>query len=168
MGNEKRLTIEEAHLEFARITNNCVWKLLDQTERTQRENDELLYAAYASAYHWLYAGSPVHQQRGEYLIARVHVNLALPDQALHHARRCLVLTEQHPDAMKDFDIAFAYEIMARALAMIGDELDAETFYQRAKQAGGRIENPKDKEIFENDLAAGDWFGLFAENSRKTS
>ena len=165
---QHKLSIEEAHLEFARLANNRVWTLLDKGERSLREDEEMLYAAYASSYHWLYAGGPVHQQRGEYLIARVHMSLALPDQALHHARRCLDLTKQHPDAMKDFDVAFAYEIMARALAMAGDKLGAETYYQRARLAGNQIANLEDKEIFDNDLVTGDWFGLFTQNPRGTS
>jgi tetratricopeptide (TPR) repeat protein len=160
MTEEKKFTLTEAHKEFAKKTNGRIWKLLDQENRSQVENDELLYAAYASCYHWLKVGTGVHQQRGEYLIAKVYVSLNVPEQALHHAKRCLALTEQHQDEMKDFDIAFAYECVARAYAMNGDEAEAIKYYELAKKAGNEIKNAEDKKIFDNDLAGGNWFGIF--------
>jgi tetratricopeptide (TPR) repeat protein len=163
---QKKLTIDEAHLAFARSTNNRVWALLEKKGRIERESDELLYAAHASCYHWLHSGTAVHQQRGEYLIAKVYLSLAVPERAVHHARRCLAITEQHSDEMKDFDVAFAYEGLARALAMEGNKSEAHEYYRLARQAGDRIQNAEDKEIFDGDLARGDWFGLFTRNSTR--
>jgi hypothetical protein len=156
---EEDLTTNEMHREFAKRTNGRVWKLLEKEERTQLENDELLYAAYASCYHWFKVGTGVHQQRGEYLIAKVCISLGIPEQALHHAKRCLELTKQHQGEMADFDKAFAYECLARAYAMCGAKDEGLKYYQLAKEEGAKIQAPTDKEIFDSDLESGNWFGL---------
>ena len=159
MATEKRLTIDEAHKEFAKTTNNRIWELLDKENRTRLEDDELLYAAYASCYHWLKVGTGVHQQRGEYLIAKVYFTLGEPQQALYHAKKCWELTEQHGDEMKDFDIAFAYECLARAYAMNGDVETGRRYYALAREAGEKIRDPADRGIFEKDLRQGNWFRM---------
>jgi organic hydroperoxide reductase OsmC/OhrA len=94
---------KELHKEFAIKSNGRIWALLERQERSQLEDDELLYAAYASCYHWLQAGTGVHQQRGEYLVSKAQVSLGHPTEALRHARRSMALTEQHRAEMKDFD-----------------------------------------------------------------
>lgn len=159
MKPKETLPLHEAHREFAKITNGRVWTLLEKEDRTQRENDELLYAAYASCYHWFNVGTGVHQQRGEYLIAKVYMSLNMPDQAVHHAARCFELTQQHQPEMKDFDIAFAYECLARAYAMRGSKDEGMKYYALAQEAGNKIKNSEDKQIFDCDLESGNWFGL---------
>ena len=159
MTEEKKFTINEAHKEFAKETNGRIWALLDKEKRSQIENDELLYVAYASCYHWFKVGTGVHHQRGEYLISKVYISLHISEQALHHAKRCLDLTEQHRNEMKDFDIAFAYECVARAYAMHGDEKEAIKYYDMAKTAGNKIKDTEDKQIFDSDMESGNWFGI---------
>ncbi|MDH3675571.1 MAG: hypothetical protein OES12_08760 [Anaerolineae bacterium] len=159
MATEKQFTIGEAHKEFAKTTNGRIWELLAKENRTQLEDDELLYAAFASCYHWLKVGTGVHQQRGEYLISKVYVSLAVPQQALTHAKKCWELAEQHGDEMKDFDIAFAYECLARAYAMNGDVETGLRYYALAREAGEKIRDAADRGIFEKDLRGGNWFGM---------
>jgi hypothetical protein len=156
---EKALTLAEAHKEFAIKSNGRVWELLGKEERSQIEDDELLYAVHASNYHWLKVGTSIHHQRGEYMIAKVCLNLGVPERALHHAQRCLALTQQHAGEMQDFDVAFAYEIVARAQAMNGNHAEARSYHDLARRAGDEIENPEDKSIFDGDFESGDWFGL---------
>jgi len=67
--------------------------------------------------------------------------------------------EQHRDLMEDFDIAFAYEGMARASALAGEQETARQFYQLAEQAGKAIVDQEDRGIFMADLTSGDWIGI---------
>jgi len=78
MDETSRFTVEEAHQYFAKTLNGRVWELLQRFGRSQAEDDEMLYAAYACTYHWKFAGTVVHQQRGEWLISRVQVALGHP------------------------------------------------------------------------------------------
>lgn len=158
-GAEEMSDSKEAHREFAIKSNGRIWTLLVKADRCQLEDDELLYAAYASCYHWLQAGAGVHQQRGEYLIAKAHISLGHPSEALRHARRCLALTEEHRAEMKDFDLAYAYECLARAQALNGDVEEAGENFARARALGDEIKGAEDKKIFDGDMDGGDWFGL---------
>ncbi|MGD2253331.1 MAG: hypothetical protein PVF70_10505, partial [Anaerolineales bacterium] len=88
-----------------------------------------------------------------------HTVLGEDDLALRHARRCLELTERHKEQLEDFDLAFAYEGIARALALAGETKKAATLLKLARIAGEAISNPKDQELFMADLNSGDWYGL---------
>jgi hypothetical protein len=159
MDEEKKYTLAEAHRHFAQSTNGRVWELLQKPSRTQMEDDEMLHAAHACAYHWKFAGTAVHQQRGEWLISHVHVVLGHGNEALRHAQRCFELTEANRDLMQDFDIAYAFEGMARAQALLGDHKMAEEFLVLAQQAGSAIVNEEDRSIFMSDFDGGEWYGL---------
>ncbi len=61
--------------------------------------------------------------------------------------------------MEDFDIAFAYEGMARANALAGEQEQARSYHQLAEQAGQAIVDEEDRDIFFVELQGGEWFGL---------
>ena len=84
------------HKALAIALNQRCWTLLEKTGRSSDESDELIHVAHASLWHWLQAGGPVQQQRGEWLIGRVYVVLGVADAALRHAQRTLDLTESPP------------------------------------------------------------------------
>lgn len=159
MDEIRTYTIDEAHKYFAQSMNGRVWELLQKTVRSQADNDEMLYAAYACMYHWKFAGTAVHQQRGEWLISRVHVVLGHAVEALRHAERCFELTKANKDLMKDFDLAYAFEGLARAHAMIGEQRMAEEFFELARQSGNAIMNDEDRSIFMGDFESGEWYGM---------
>lgn len=159
MEETKTLTLEEAHRHFAQSINGRVWELLQKTSRSQDENDEMLHAAHACTYHWKFVGNAVNQQRGEWLISHVHVVLGHAKEALRHAERCFEITQAHKDLMQDFDIAYAFEGVARAQAMLGDQKIAQEFFTLAQHAGAAIADEEDRSIFMGDFSAGDWFGL---------
>ena len=159
MDETKTYTINEAHKYFAQSINGRVWQLLQQSHRSPAEDDEMLHAAHACTYHWQFVGTAVHQQRGEWLISHVHVVLGHGNEALRHAQRCFELTESNRNLMKDFDIAYAFEGMARAQAMLGDHRIAKEFLLLAEQAGNAIANDEDKSIFMGDFEGGNWYGL---------
>ncbi len=152
-------TLEEAHLFFAKKLNNETWDLLEKQGRSREENEFMLQAAFASAYHWQKAGTGLHQQRAEWLIARVYTVLGLSDEAIRHAQNCLELTSQYADLMQDFDRAFAFEAAARANALAGNMDMAREFHQQAENAGQEILDNEDRKIFLDDFNTGNWYGL---------
>ena len=79
MSVEKRYTEAEAHRHFAAGLNGEVWGLLGKEERSVEEDERMVHAAHASCYHWLEIGTGLHQQRGEWLIARVYSELGQAD-----------------------------------------------------------------------------------------
>jgi uncharacterized protein YndB with AHSA1/START domain len=137
--------------------NNAAWELLGRDALTADEADELLGRAYAAAHHWRRAAGrrPENDARAAWLIARAHATLELGEPALYHADRCWALTATA--GLGDFDLAYAHEARARALACLGRLDEAAGELTAAREVA--IADEEDRAIFEGDLAAGPWFGL---------
>ena len=151
MTEEKRFTIDECHKKFAVDLFNVTWSFLDKEDRTKEEDDKMIHAAHASRFHWGEIGKPLQFERGEWQISRVYAVLNRPQPALYHAKRCLEICEQNN--IGDFDIAFAYEAMARAYALAGNKTQREKYIQLAEIAGQKIKKKEDKNYFFNQLKA---------------
>jgi uncharacterized protein YndB with AHSA1/START domain len=145
------------HRAQAIEANNSAWELLDGRRLDPGEVDDLLARAYAAAYHWARASgrTPANAARASWLMSRAHAVLGQGDLALHHADRCAAACTAA--GLGDFDLAYAHEARARALACLGrtDEAAAE----RSAAATVEIADPEDRAIFEGDLAAGPWWSL---------
>ncbi len=147
--NEEKSTEEEGHRKFAVDAFNLVWDLLGKEERTEGEDDKMVHAAHASRFHWGEIGTPLEFERGEWQISRVYSVLNTPESALHHAKRCLGICKEND--IGDFDIAFAYEAMARASAIAGEQAEAEKYIQLGKEAGEQIAEKGNKDYFFSEL-----------------
>ena len=151
MAEETRYTEQEFHKRMATGLFNAVWDLLDKGEqRTPAEDDKMLHAAHASRYHWGEIGTPLHFERGEWQISRVYVVLNRPEPALFHARKCLEICQAND--IGDFDIAFAYEALARAYATAGNSAECEKYVELAKRAGDQIQEEDNKNYFHSELS----------------
>jgi tetratricopeptide repeat protein len=131
---------------------NGTWALIEREGRTPAEDDEMLHQAHASAYHWLHAPhTAANQARSHWLCSRVHVLAGQPEGALHHARRCLALVEEHGEEMEDWDLAGAHEALARGYAAAGDVDEARRHLELARAETAKIADPEDREHIESDL-----------------
>jgi len=140
----------EYHRRFAVTAFNRVWELMESDGRTPADTIEMLHAAHASRHHWGTIGEPVHFARGEWQVARMYSVLGRVEAALYHARLCLQITEEH--GIGDFDLAFAYEAMARATALAGDMAASRGWLERARAAAEGIAADDDRQIVLADLA----------------
>lgn len=147
----------EWHKRFAVELNNRVWELLSKTDRTEQENEEMIHASHASHFHWSKVGKPVNLQRGEWLISHVYAVLNRAEPALYHAKKCMALTDEHK--LVDFDLAYAYEAMARANAAAGNGSDAKKYLASAQSAAQEIKEEEDRKLFTSDLQSGPWYGV---------
>jgi uncharacterized protein YndB with AHSA1/START domain len=149
----------EQHRSQGITANNTTWELLDGHELSADEIDDVLGRAYAAAYHWRRAArrSPVNAARASWLLSRVHAVLGHGELALHHADRCIEVVESA--GLVDFDLAYAHEARARALACLG-RLDDAAIELKAAHAVV-IADAEDKAILDGDIAAEPWYGLTA-------
>ena len=148
---------KDVHKKFGKEFNNLVWRLLQKSDRSDEESETMIHAAHASCHHWQLAGTPLNSARGEWLISHAYAHVGRERSALHHARRCLQICKDNE--IGGFDIAYAHEGMARALAASGQKSEAEKHLRMAKEAGARIEEEEDRDLFFQDLKAEPWFGL---------
>jgi tetratricopeptide (TPR) repeat protein len=130
---------------------NQTWLLLEQEGRTTAGEDRMIHTAHASRYHWgqVTEATPAHLARGEWLISRVYAVLGRAEPALHHARRVLDLCQEH--SIGDFDLAFAYEALARAHAVAGDTGRARDYTDQALAAAEDIADSEDRDLVLADL-----------------
>lgn len=150
----------DQHRAMGMDANNSAWELLGREDAlTPDEADELLGRVYAAAHHWRRASrrGPENAARASWLISRAHAVLGHGDLALHHADQCMAVVAAND--LGDFDLAYAHEARARALACLGrlDEAAVELAAARAVP----IADDEDRQIVEGDLAAGPWYGLAA-------
>ena len=143
------MTKDEERKLAARLFNR-VWKLMTKRGRSREEDDEMLHAAHASRYHWGVVGKPENRARGEWQISRVYTVLGRGEPAIAHARRCLDICEQH--GMANWDLAYAYEALARAHRTAGGKAEAAKFKKLAREAGARIIEAEEREHFDEDYA----------------
>jgi DNA-binding transcriptional MerR regulator len=128
---------------------NHTWTLLEKPDRTERETDLMVHAAHASRFMWEEIGEPVNHARGEWQIARVYAVVDRPEPALHHARRCLEIVEEF--GVGGFDLACAYEALARAHATAGEREAARRYEALGREAAARIADADDRELVIGDL-----------------
>lgn len=133
----------------ADLFNYC-WTLIEKEDRTPRETDRMIDAAHASRFFWEQIGEPVHHARGEWQISRAYAVAGRPDPALYHARKSLAICEAN--RIGDFDLAYAYEALARAYAVAGDGASASEWAAKARRAAEDIADPDDRELLLNDVA----------------
>jgi len=138
--------------QLAKDLFNHTWTLLEKQRRTDAEDDEMIHSAHASRYHWgeVTVGEPVNLARGEWQCSRVYAVLGRAEPALWHARRCVALNEAGGYA--DWDIASAYEAMARAYLTAGDLGEMAAWKAKATAALDGIADRDDRDLIEGDLA----------------
>lgn len=128
---------------------NYTWTLIDKMDRTADDADEMIHVAHASAYHWRQVGIPLNFARSDWLLSRVYAILDRPEAAIYHAHHSLDVCQA--ESIGDFDLAFAFEALARAYALNGQMTEARKYLQQARDAGQLTEEEDDRQYFAAEL-----------------
>ncbi|MFQ5977599.1 MAG: hypothetical protein ACE5OZ_05675 [Candidatus Heimdallarchaeota archaeon] len=159
MTDEEKFTELEWHRKMAAQLFNHTWGLIDKGDsRTKDEADEMIHSAHASRYHWTVVVNsgkypktgPTNLQTGDWQMSRVYSLLKKPEPAIYYAKRAIEICETNN--IGDYNLAWAYEAMARALSIVGDrEADVIEFLAKAKDAGEAITNEENRKLFFSEL-----------------
>src|SRR5262249_29865640 len=114
--------------------------------------DLMLNTAHASWYHWQTCGlgGPENRARSEWQLSRVYAVLGRGEPAVYHGRRCLEVCQAN--GLADFDLAYAYEALARAHAVARAAGGAAGSGRLGREGGTAIAGEEDRELFDADLA----------------
>jgi hypothetical protein len=137
------------HRRFAVELFNRSWDLLEQPDRSGDDDAEMLAAAFGSAWHWLQVGTPENRALGDHQIAKVASSAGQPALALHYARRALEAIEI--GRFGNWQVAAAYEGMARAGAADGDVRGGGGWVQRCTVALGAVPDAGDRSVVADQL-----------------
>jgi len=132
--------IEAAHRRLAIDCNNEAWTLAEKPQRSDEESEQMVHIAHAAAWHWSKVGTAANESRADHLLAYVYYDIG-------SAERCLAGNLKHDDLLEDWDLAFAYHVMACAEHLAGDTAQRDQWLSKAKTAGDAIERKQDAEIF---------------------
>ncbi|TFG30681.1 hypothetical protein EU527_14125 [Candidatus Thorarchaeota archaeon] len=146
---EEKMALEEFHKKIAISTNNGIWPALDKEHPSKEELEDALHMAHTSYYHWSKIGQPINRARAEYMISRVYCALEWAEPAIYHAKRCLEITEE--TSIGDFDLAFAFEVMARAYSIAKNRSECKKYYDLSKKAIETIKGEEDRKICQSEL-----------------
>ena len=143
-------SVSDQRLLAAQLFNDT-WRLMEQEDRTRADDDRMLHMAHASRYHWeqVPTATPANLARGEWQVSRVYAVLGRPEPALHHAGRVLDICQEN--GIGDWDLAFAYEALARAYAVAGDAERARELTDQALAAAEDVAEQEDRDLVIADL-----------------
>jgi len=129
---------------------NRTWELLDASERTRHQEEEMLAATFTQRHLWYQVGDARNHAIADWQVSRVAAVLGYTDLARRFGERSLeVAMENGLDA---FVIGFAHEAIARAAA---DVDDVETFNEHlelARASLAEVEDEEDRDLLAADLA----------------
>jgi hypothetical protein len=148
---EPRTGTDVDHRQLGVDLYNHTWTLLEKENRTRVDDDEMLNATHASAYHWSRAGGagPEHVARSQWQISRVNAVLGRGDAAVYHGERCLEHCTQN--GIGDWDLASAYEALARAHRAAGNDAEYRRYLELGRAALAQIADEDDREHIAEDL-----------------
>lgn len=143
MSNLNKEDSPEWHRYFAATTNNRAWQLSTK-ERTPQEDQEMLNAAHASAFHWSSVGTELHRMRATMLLAEIHSLLGFHTSAYAYAQemRAFFTSTQTPD----WELAFAHTIHAHASYVNGNMEEYAASFIAAERAIEDIADHEDRAI----------------------
>ncbi|MCL2592526.1 MAG: hypothetical protein FWD82_04090 [Defluviitaleaceae bacterium] len=128
---------------------NETWDLIDLKERTREENAAMLHKAHTSRYLWGLIGEPKNFARGEWQVSRVYALLNMAEAALLHGEISLKIAIENN--LEGLDLAFGYEAVARAKAILGDISGARENKAKGLEEAAKLEKEGDRKYTEGEL-----------------
>lgn len=147
---DSNVTQEQWHKKQAVDNFNGTWDLIDKVDRTPEEQLKMIHMAHASRYHWGEIGTELEFARGEWQVARVYALVGHGHSALYHAQASLDYCKKAN--IGDFDLAFAYEAIARAYHVLRNHKDSIHYVKLAKEAAETIAKEENKQYVLAEIA----------------
>lgn len=141
----------EAHRVFSVECFNACWSLIDQVDRTEEEDEQMLLLAMASLWHWTQRedATDVNLSVGYWQVSRVHALRRQGDEARRYGQLALEAAQRgEADA---FTLGYAYEALARAEALAGDRDAREANLEKAKEMADLVTDEESRSWLLDDL-----------------
>jgi hypothetical protein len=140
-----------AHKYFAANCFNQAWDLIDKSDRTPAEDEDMIRLSLASHYHWTQRedydntkASIAHWQT-----SHIYALLGQADNAIRYGQLCLEVSQG--EDMPPFFLGYAFEALARAESKAGNQVQAQVYIDKAKSVAEKIQKAEDKNQLLSDL-----------------
>lgn len=147
--SELTFNLEESHKHFSKHCFNRAWDLIDKTNRTPEENQQMIHLAHASLWHWSERPdcTPKNLSIGYWQLARIYALVGDGNSAAKYARICLEKTPKEDP----FLMGYANEALARAELILGNKEEAKKHQAEALLFWEGIPDAEDKQMLLRDL-----------------
>jgi hypothetical protein len=148
----EELPVQFFHEKWSVECFNSAWSLMDKTERTPTEDEDMLRLSMASCWHWTQRPDCTNQHLsiGYWQISRVHSMLRRSIEARRYGELCLAVSQD--TAVEPFALAYAYEALARAAAIAKTEAKKKEYLTRANAVIETIADEDTRNRLLGDLA----------------
>jgi hypothetical protein len=148
---EVKFDLQEAHRHFSAACFNATWDLIDKDNRTKEDDDQMIRLCMASTWHWTQRKdvTDTNLSIGYWQAARVYAILDQAKNALYFAQTCLEISQR--EGVPAFYLGYAYEALARAEAVAGDEKAKADYLTQAIQIAEKLTDAEEKKMLGDDL-----------------
>jgi len=149
--SEPDFDLAAAHRWFAADCFNRAWEYIYKKERTPEEDEEMIRLSLASVWHWTQRPDCTNTNRsiGLWQNARVYALAGQVDNARRYAQMCLAISKSGD--VPPFYLGYAYEALARAERMAGNQQKAGELVAEARQLAPQVTEKEDRDILLADL-----------------
>jgi hypothetical protein len=151
MSENRALDVQQAHRYFSAECFNGTWDLLDKSERTSEEEQQMIEQCLASVWHWTQRDdcTDTNMSIGYWQASRVYAVVGLADEARRYGQLCLDVSNRSD--VPPFYVGYAHEALARAEVVAGNAGIAATHLAEARRVAGGVTDPEAKKMLTADL-----------------
>ena len=145
--------MQNLHQHFSAFCFNECWGLIDKTDRTAEETEDMILLSSASLWHWKQRDdcAPLNLSTGYWQLSRVYALAEQFDMAELVGQKCL--TASLDGELEPFYVGYAYEALARAAIGREDFGTATTNLDKADAQLDLVANEGEKSMLKPDLDA---------------
>jgi hypothetical protein len=149
MPSQPNFNLEDAHKYFSAQCFNGAWDLIDKTDRTPEDNEQMLLLSQAALWHWTQRPDCTDKNFsiGYWQQSRIYTLLGEAENAHKTGQKCLGKTPMDDP----FLMGYAYEALARAELIAGNLEPAKAHYVKAAQFAEQGTSKDDQELLLKDL-----------------
>jgi hypothetical protein len=151
MHKKPDIDLPEAHRFFSANCFNSAWDLMEKTDRSAEEDEEMIRLAQTSHWHWTQRGDYGQKEKSiaYWQTSRIFAILGQADNARRYGQLCLAASRD--EELPPFCLGYAYEALARAESAAGNRDQMEVYLQKAKEVAERMTDPDTQKQLQKDL-----------------
>ena len=149
--NTEKMDVRAAHDYFSKQCFNSAWDLIEKGNKAENEILAMIHTAHASVYHWLRRVDCTDQNLsiGYWQLSHMYALIGEGGNAFRYAEICKKHSKMH--GVASVFLGYAYEALARALSITGNQEDKVKYLEKARQLAQTLPDD-DREQLLGDLA----------------
>jgi hypothetical protein len=143
--------INQMHKYFSADCFNKTWDLIEKSDKTIKDLEEMINLCHASFWHWTKVPDvkPLNLSVGYWQLSRVYSIAIDGENALKYGNRCLNIGTENN--LEPFYAAYAYEAIARAYKVMNQIEQAEKYKIIASEFTEKVTDEDNKKLLKDDL-----------------